>query len=170
MAAGDISLSRGSSAALTITLASLATSSTWIAGRESTAVTTADPTIDYLLGGKIRVGTSPTASTQIQVWVYGSLSDTPSYPDVLDGTDSDETLTSAEIRNASLALHSVINVDATTSDRDYYFAPSGIARCFGGVLPKHWGVWVTHNTGVNLNSTGGNHVLTATPVFGHVAS
>lgn len=170
MAAGDVTLKRGSSAALTISLASLASSATFVAGRESDAVTTAEPAIDYLLAGKVRVGTTPTIDTQIQVWVYGSFSDAPVYPDVIDGADSAETMTSAAIRNAGLALAAVMAVDTTTSDRDYFFAPLSVAALFGGVLPKHWGVFVTHNTGVNLNATGGNHVITATPVYANVAA
>jgi len=169
MAAGDVTLSRGASAALTISLASLASSATWVAGRESTAIATADPTIDYLLAGTIMVGTTPTINTQIQIWVYGSFNDAPTYPDTIDGTDSAETITSSGILQVGLALAAVILVDATTSDRPYYFAPRSIAALFGGVLPKTWGVFVAHNTGVNLNATGGNHVLSATPVFAHVA-
>lgn len=170
MSAGDVTLKRGSSAALTITLASLATSSTFVAGRESTAISTGEPTIDYLLAGTIMVGTTPTAGTQIQVWAYGSFSDTPTYPDTIDGSDSAETITSIGIRNAALALAAVMDVDATTSDRAYYFAPRSVAALFGGVLPKTWGIWVTHNTGVNLNATGGNHVISATPVYMNVAA
>ena len=170
MATGDVTLSRGASAALTISLASLASSATFVAGQESTAIASANPTIDYLLGGKITVGTTPTINTQIQVWVYGSVNDTPTYPDVLDGTDSVETITSAGIRNAALALAAVMDVDATTSDRAYWFAVRSVAALFGGVLPKNWGIFVTHNTGVNLNATAGNHVINYTPVFGNVAA
>jgi hypothetical protein len=171
MAAGDGKLQLGSSAAFTITLASLATSSTRVAGRESTAVAISglQPVIDVLIGGKVTVGTTPTASTQIDVWVYGNVDDTPTYPDVLDGTDSDETITSAGIRNAAMHLLVSMEVDATTSDRAYWFAPRGIAKLFGGVLPKNIGVWVSHNTAVNLNSTGGNHVISYTPVYLNVA-
>lgn len=169
MAAGDVSLQHGASAALTITLASLASSATWVAGQESTAVATGDPVLDYLVAGKVTVGTSPTANTQIQVWAYGSYDDTPTYPDTIDGTNSAETLTSAAIRNAALTLLAVMDVDATTSDRTYWFSPTSLAAAFGGVLPKNWGVWVTHNTGVNLNSTGSNHALSYTPVYATVA-
>lgn len=168
MAAGDVTLKRGASAALTITLASLATSSTRTAGRESTAITTADPTIDYLLAGKITTGTTPTANKQIDIWVYGSHDDTPDYPDVIDGTDSAETITSENVRNAALRLAHVIQVDST-SDRTYYFGPFSVAALFGGVLPKTWGAFAAHDTAVNLNATGSNHELSATPVYANVA-
>lgn len=149
--------------ALTITLASLASTSAGIllAGRESTVVdnqTTLD--LDHLLSGQIRTGTSPTASRVIEVWVYAPIrivSGTPTYPDVLDGTDSDETLTSANVKASALRLAWSTLVDAT-SDRDYFIPPTSIAGLFGD-LPPLWGVFVTHDTGVALNATGSNHFL-----------
>lgn len=149
--------------ALTITLASLASTAAGVllAGRESTAIdnqTNLD--LDHLLAGKIRTGTSPTASRVIEVWVYAPIqiaSGTPTYPDVLDGTDSDETLTSANVKASALRLAWSTLVDAT-SDRDYFMPPTSIASLFGD-LPPLWGVFVTHDTGAALNATGGNHFL-----------
>lgn len=163
--AGDILHEWGSSAAYTITLTSLATSSSKVAGRESTAIshTTADA-LDYLVGGKITTGTSPTASKTIDVWVYASIDDTPTYPDVFDGTDSAETVTSENVRNSALKLLASIVVDST-SDRVYWFGPTGIAQLFGGALPKNHGLFVVHDTAVNLNATASNHALSYTPVY-----
>lgn len=168
-ASGDITQAWGASAAFTISLASLASSATWVAGQESTAITSGTA-LDYLIGGTVMVGTTPTASTQIQIWVYAAVNDTPTYPDAIDGTDSAETMTTVAIRNASLVLAAVMDVDATTSDRAYWFAPFSLRRLFGGVIPKHWGLWVTHNTGVALNATAGNHVIKYTPVYENVAA
>jgi len=169
MASGDIKLVYASSAALTITLASLATDTNLLAGRESTAVdNTTDKYIDYLLGGKITTGTSPTASKEIRVYV-GALIEDSTYPDVLDGTDSNETITSADIRDASLKLAAVLPTN-NTSDRTYFFAPISVAALFGGTLPKKFVVFVVHNTGVNLNSTGGNHAIYVTGVYENVAA
>lgn len=161
----DVKIEYGSSSNLTITLASLATSSTWLAGRESTAVdNSSNKYLDYLLSGKVTVGTSPTASTEIRVYVV-ALMDDSTYPDVFDGTDSAETVTSAGVGSAFLKLASVISVDATTSDRVYYFGPVSVASLYGGDCPKKFVVFVSHNTGVNLNSTGSNHQVTVTPVY-----
>jgi hypothetical protein len=169
MAAGDVTLKRGSSGSMTITLASLATSATRVAGREGTAIATAEPAIDYQVGGKITTGTTPTVGKQIDIWVYASVTDTPDYPDVFDGTDSAETVTSENVRNAALKhLHTIV-VDAT-SDQAYWFGPLSIADLFGGHLPKHWGIFVTHDTAVNLNATGGNHVISYRPVYANVAA
>lgn len=161
----DIKTAYGSSAAVTISPASLATSSTWLAGRESDAVdNTSNKYLDYLLAGNIRVGTTPTANTEIRVYVV-AMRDDSTWPDVFDGTDSAETVTSAGVGSGFLKLAAVMLVDATTSDRDYYFGPVSVASLFGGALPKKFSVFVAHNTGVNLNSTGGNHVVSITPVF-----
>lgn len=167
-AAGDITQSFGTAANFTITLGGLATSSTWVAGRESTAVSFASPATDYVIGGKIRVGTTPTVSTFICVFVYGT-HDGSTYPDVLDGTDSAETFTSVGIRNGAVALLAAVEVDATTSDRDYYVKPTSLVRALGFV-PSTFGIWVTHNSGVNLNATDGNHVLYYRPVYYNVAA
>lgn len=147
-------------AALTLTLASLATSATLVAGRASTAVdNTTNRYLDALLSGKITVGTTPTVDTLIEVWCYAAIQDTPSYPDGITGSDANKTITSVAIKQAALQLAAVIGVDATTSDRAYYFGPVSVASLYGGVLPDKWGAFVVHNTGVNLNSTGSNHFL-----------
>jgi hypothetical protein len=115
---------------------------------------------DHLVSGFITTGTSPTVSKTIEVWAYASYktaSGTPSYPDVLDGTDSNETITSANVKGPMLRLVAAMTVDAT-SDRPYYFAPTSIKELFGA-MPKFWGIFVVHDTAVNLNSTAGNHVI-----------
>jgi len=146
------------SATITLSTASLASSATFVAGQESTVVTnTSNKFVDALLSGKVTVGTTPTINTQILVYVFGALNDTPTYPDVMDGTDSAETLTSVGVGRGFLKLAAVLDVDSTTSDRVYNFGPVSVARLFGGTLPTHWSLFVTHNTGVILNATGSNH-------------
>jgi hypothetical protein len=168
MAAGDIKTAWGTEAALTVTLASLATSATFVSGRESTAVAATGTTVeDELLSGKITTGTSPTAAKEIRVYVYGQIEDTPTYPDVLDGTDSAETITDTELLGTAIRLVEVIPTD-DSSDQTYYFGPVGLAQYFGGLLPPRWGVFISHNTGVNLNSTGSNHAIWHQPVYRQV--
>lgn len=160
-----------SSTALTIDLAGLTSGSSGVftSGRESTAVSnTSNNDLDHLLAGKIRTGTSPTASRFINVYVYANISSsggTPTYPDVLDGTDSAETFTSANVMNTAVRCVASITVDST-SDRDYFFGPISVAAAFGGTLPKFWGVYVAHDTGVALNGTGSNHVISYERVQG----
>ena len=158
--------SNADTTSLTITLASLATSSTLLAGRESTAVdnrTNLD--LDHLLSGKITTGTSPTVGTQIEVWVYAPISisgGTPVYPDVMDGTDSAETVTSDNVKNFSMRRAWYTLVD-NTSDRTYCMPPTSIASLFGA-MPPLWGIFVTHSTAVNLNSTSSNHDFSYTRI------
>ena len=147
------------SASITISPASLATSSTRTAGVESDVISNASNLyVDALVAGKITTGTSPTVNKQIDIWVYAQLDDTPSYPDVIDGTASAETITSENVRNSAMRLAASITVDAT-SDRPYYVAPFSVAALFGGVLPQRWGLFIAHDTAVNLNSTSGNHAF-----------
>lgn len=169
MAAGDLKIAYGSSAAYTITLASLGSSTTLVAGRESTAVSnTTNLYVDYLIGGKVTTGTTPTDNRSILVYVYAAVDDTPTYPDVFDGTDSAETVTSEQVRNSALRLAATIQTN-NTSDRTYWVAPFSLKSLFGGSIPKNHGLFVVHDTGVNLNSTGSNHAFSYTPVYYTVA-
>src|SRR5690242_3154860 len=152
----------GSSVAMTCTIASLATDANLLVGRESTAVDQkdTDDAIDCLLGGKITTGTTPTAAKQIEIWLYGSYDDTE-FSASASGSNAGLTLT-AESKTL-MRLFTIIPTHST-SDTAYKFGPYSVAQCFGGVLPVQWGVWIVHNTGVNLNSTGGNHELVYFPV------
>ncbi len=153
-----------SSVALTISLASLASGSAGVftAGRESTAVdNTSNLDVDHLLSGKIRVGTSPTSGRYINVYVIGNISSssgTPTYPDVITGSDSARTFTSANVMSGIVKLAASIVIDSTSA-RDYFFGPISVASLFGGVLPKFWNAFGAHDTAVSLDSTAGNHVL-----------
>lgn len=152
------SMNYGASTALTITLASLASDSTKLTGRESTAVSNAtDKFLGAWVGGKITTGTSPTTGKTIEVWVYAALNDTPTYPDVLDGTDSAETFPDDGAKFAAMFRARVINTD-NTSDQTYAIKPFDVAAVCG-FMPKHWGIFITHDTGVALNATAGNHEL-----------
>ena len=150
---------------ITCSVASVASSSTWVAGQESNEIdNTSNKYDDVLVQGKITVGTTPTASTLILVYVWGSdTSAATTNLDTIDGVDSTETLTSAGVRDGFLKLAAAINVDATTSNRSYWFGPFSVADLFGQV-PRFWGLFVTHNTGANLNSTAGNHSFTYTGI------
>ena len=152
--------SYSSNTAITMDLAALASSTTFVAGRESSQIdNTTNKYMDAMVSGTISVGTTPTANTQINVYVWGadtSLATTAL--DVLDGTDSAETITNTGVLN-SLRFGASIGVIATTSDIAYPILPFSVASRFGGVMPKFWGLFVAHscvsalrNTAVNTNS------------------
>jgi len=147
--------SYANAAAITFTsLNSLATSSTFAAGGESAAIANGTNKYDDVrVTGSILVGTTPTTGTQILVYVVGAIDETPNWPDVFDGTDSTETLTSVGVGAAFLKLAAVLSVDSATTDRAYPL-DFNVAPLFGGEMPRDWTLFVTHNTAVNLKSTG----------------
>ena len=162
-------LEYAASSALTITLASLASSSTWTSGRQATAVdNTTNKYLDYLLAGLVTVGTSPTSGTEIRVYVV-ALRDDSTWPDAVGATDAAWSSSSEGTRDGYVKLAAALRVDSTTSNRGYSFGPVSVASLFGGSCPKKFTVVVAHNTGVALNATGGNHGIAITPVFATVA-
>lgn len=152
-----LTINYSANTAITMDLANLGTSATFVAGRESSQIdNTTNKFVDAIVSGQVSVGTTPTANTQINVYVWGadtSLATTAL--DVLDGTDSAETLTNVGIRDA-LRLGASINVPANTSDVAYVVLPFSVASLFGGILPKFWGLFVAHNTAVNLRNNAVN--------------
>jgi hypothetical protein len=145
--------------ALTITLASLPTSSTLLVGRESTAISNAsDLYLDALVSGQIMTGTSPSAG-QIEVWVYSYakiVSSTVTYNNPCTGSDAAITLTAETKLRMYLADVMTTN---SSSNIAYGIKPFGVAQFFGNILPARWGIIVTHSTAVNLHATSSNHYI-----------
>jgi len=160
----DLKLSYGTASDLTITLASLATDANLLTGRESTAIDNNSALVlDYLVSGKITTGTTPTTAKSIEVWAVGSWDGT-NWPDVFDGTESAETITSADIK-ASVCRYLAAMATSATSNVAYHFGPVSLAAAFGGVLPPKIVLFVTHSTAVALNATAGNHQIRLQPVY-----
>lgn len=134
----------------TTDLDGLASSTALLAGRASAVIT--NTANDVLLAGRFKANnTAPTAG-QILVYVGGILNDTPTYPDVFDGTSKAATVTSAGIRAA--ILRQVISIDTdTTANRVYEFAPINLSPFFGGVMPAKWWAFATHSMVQTLNTT-----------------
>jgi len=153
--------STSDSTALTITLASLATSSTLVAGRQSTVITNvSNKYIDAIVTGQVTTGTSPTAGKTIAVYAFVPLSVASStfvYPiagtTVLGESDAAATF-DAEQRSGGLIFAQAASINAT-SNRAYSFSFS--LRAVVGYMPLKWGLFVVHDTAVNLNATAGNH-------------
>ncbi len=148
------------SAALTITLASLATSSGLTVGRASTSRSNATNKDEIqAIAGQITVGTSAVAGV-IEVWAFAQRADA-TWPDLFtgaySGTDTGLTVRSRDILFAG-ARNIVSIAVAAGSNVPYTFAPIDIGQLFG-YPPKEWAVFVTHSTGVNLNGTAGNHSI-----------
>lgn len=140
----------------TITLGALASDTNLVAGRAGTAVSHEDTEVDSIVGGKVKLGTGPTASRQIEIWAYGSYDGT-SFSGGATGTDAN--LTPQE--KSLLKLLTIIPT-ANVTDQVYTWGPFSMANAFGGTLPIKTGIFVVHNTGVNLNAAG--HEVKRTPV------
>lgn len=151
------SINYATATTITLSPASLASSGTYVAGRESTEIdNTTNEYLDALVQGFVTTGTSPTVDTYIKLYVWGShTAPSTTALDVLDGLDSAETFTSAEIMNSIVTLVRSVKINAT-SNQKYHFKPFSIADIFGEV-PQYWGLFLAHDTGVALNSTAGNH-------------
>jgi hypothetical protein len=160
----DLKLSYPAASDLTITLASLGSDTNLLTGRESATIdNSTNLYLDYLISGKIRAVS--TAARAIEVWAVGSWDGT-NWPDVFDGTDSAETITSANMKASVCRFVAAIATDNTgTTDRDYHFGPVSIAAAFGGTLPPKFVLFVTHSNTSALNSTGTTHQIRIQPVF-----
>ncbi len=136
-----------------------------MAGAESDAVdNTSNLYTDYLLSGKFTAAGSNNQVGYIYVYVIGMLDDS-TWPDVFDGTDSAETVTSANVLAGFGKLAAAIAADNAAS-RVYHFGPVSVAALFGRSMPRKFAVFVTHSAQTTTNawhSTG--HQVTATPVY-----
>lgn len=170
MAVGDINPVYSSATTGTGGVTGLTSSSDWTAGYAYAAINVGGMTpipFDVRHSGKVRVGTSPTSGTQIQIYLVPSENGT-NWPDVFTGSAGAFTNTSAGVRDGACKLAAILNVDSTTTGRDYYYDFSA-AQLFGGTLPQQYQVFVSHNTGVALDGTAGNHTWQYVPQYNHVS-
>lgn len=145
-----------SNTAITMNLSALAASATYIAGRESSQVdNTSNKYIDALVQGSFTVGTTPAITGGLAVYVWGadtSLATTAL--GTLDGTDSDESLTTTQL--GMLKFGTFVPVLVNTSDTKYWIPPFAIAPLFGGIMPKFWGLYVAHSMTAALKTDAAN--------------
>lgn len=141
--ANEIKDKLGTPTALTITLASLA-SSTANVGRQSTMVANASPGIRFvLLVMKIKLGTTPTGNRAVYVYLIRG-----------DGTGVRD-----DSAGASDAAFTVLNCELIGEMRDLSSPSTGdvLTKSFLVRLAcPEWGIAVTHDTAVALDATGGN--------------
>lgn len=143
----------GSSTAMTITLASLATSTTGV-GRQSDMIdnSTAREML-VRIWAKIKQGTSPTGNRTAAFYLLTG--DAHGTPHRTDGAGaSDAALT---VQNAPL-IGVIRNLGSPSTGDNMY------GEFLVRVAAPTWGIAVVHDTGVNLDSTGGNHWLRYTVI------
>lgn len=153
--------SYGTPTTLTITTSALASDANLLAGRQSSIVNnTADLAVDSILGGTIAAsGSAPTASTFIEVWLFGSWDGGTTFSGgASSGGDANLSLATTGVKQL-LSRVALINQTDTTA-RAYEIGPCSVAQGFGGTMPDHWGVFIVHDLGVTLGAT----TLKYTPV------
>jgi hypothetical protein len=170
VAAGDVKKAYAASAALTQTnLDGLAASSTHVAGWESDAIdNTSNLYLDYRIAAKIVVESSGLAAGEIRMYLVAPLDDS-TWPDVFDGTESAETVTDTEIRDAICRLGAVTVTD-TTASRAYYIEIPSVAAVFNGNLPKKFVIFITQSTTTTLETTGDPNQVYVTGSYETVAA
>lgn len=144
MASGDVKKVFVASASLTVTnLHSVAASATFIAGWESARINhSSDLVLDDSIGFSLVTHASNRQAGSIRAYIVPALDDTPSWPDVLDGTESAETWTDTEERDAAAILAAEIAVDNTASATYAFRIPSVKAVCAGN-MPRDYVIFVT---------------------------
>jgi hypothetical protein len=160
-------LTYAASSNLTVTnLAGLAASATHVAGWESNAVdNTSDLYLDYRVTAKITVESASVTAGEVRMYLVGPLDDS-TWPDVFDGTESAETVTDTEIRDAICRL-AAFTVNDTTASRVYFLDCPSVADVFGGNLPKKFVIFITNATGTTLETSG--QQVTVTGVYETIA-
>lgn len=150
----DVAISYVADAAFTMDLSALAASATWVAGREATWITNSSNRLDAEITGKFISGTTPTAPAEHRLYYLKATEDTPTYPDVFDGTDSAETITNTNIRDGLVLGWSGT---ASTSSNITYDAISALTMVQAfGIMPKHFSLFFTHAHTAALKTDAGN--------------
>lgn len=135
MAAGDVKQSNAASTSLTITATTLANA----AARESTAVDNGTNLyLDAIVRVTATVGTVANPK-EVRVYVYGS-EDGSVYEDPATGTDAAITLEDPPVTKLARVI-------PTPTSTKAYEALFSVAQCFGGVMPRKWGIIVENQTG-----------------------
>ena len=142
--ANEIKTKLGTSTTGTITLASLATSTAGV-GRQSTMIdNSTDLFKEINVYMHVTTGTSPTANRAIKLYlIKGDGNATPYRTDEAGASDAGLTVITATLLAGA----------TTTSTSDFTYTLEAVIENPG----DEWGVAVVHDTGVNLNSTAGNH-------------
>lgn len=149
MANATISNLWGSAQAITMTLASLATSAN--AGRESSMLTSSGYTDGALhLKFAIATGSNPTTDG-IQIYLYqGTSIDGADLTTPCTGTDAAITFQSTG-SPTNLKFIGICSISSTATHYDWHYM--SLAQAFGGNLPPAWGVVVANVGGANFTGT-----------------
>jgi hypothetical protein len=142
---------------ITFSVASLASSSSLLAGRASTSVSNAtDLYVDAMVSGMVRLGATPSGTGELQLYVYADLDGT-NFPDSITGIDAAKTISTLGAKTSGFRL-GWSQASENSANQIYAIAPFSIAQLFGQV-PEKWGLFLTHSTGTPLHATAGSHAF-----------
>lgn len=143
----------GTSTALTITAASLAS-----AGNRSSAAVTTTTTVNIaevlVTVNCLTTATAPTGNKQIVVYAYGS-EDGTNYQgnsgttDNVDGTDKALTAIGAPTNLRTVGAIQLNQGAVAVTARGVF----SLSRLFGGVMPRKWGIVLYNDAGTALGAT-----------------
>ena len=150
-------ISYGANTSITMDLSALANSAAFLAGRQCVTIdNTTNKYVDALVRGNFTVGTTPSTTGSLNVYVWGADTDPATTAiDSIVGTDSTCTFTSTSL-GATVLFARSIPVLVATSDTKYQVQPFSVAAIFGGILPKFWGLYVSNATNVALRTNAAN--------------
>lgn len=152
----SVKIAYAAGTAFTLTLNSLASDANLLIGRASTAVdNTTNLYEDYLISGEVKMGTTPTTGTFVEVWAYAIRGDDTNYPLSITGTDAGFTMPSLGSKVSGLVRIGNIQVDLTTTGQIFDMKSRSLAAAFGGSCPSKFGLFIVHNCGAALDATAG---------------
>lgn len=154
-----MALNYGSSTSLACTsFNSLANSTTALASSAAATTTTSNNIVDAMVQVKVNAGANtPSASTIVSVFAYGSLDGTTgSYSGAVGGANelidgSDKAITVNAYGHNLRFLGTIL---IHTASVVYQSEPMSIAAAFGGIMPRKWGVVLMNQSGVALAASG----------------
>ena len=161
-----MALQYGSTTALTCTSFNSLTASTTtgVAASGPATTSTTNNIVDAMVTVTITVGAhTPSASTNILIWAYGS-EDGTTYSGAQSGsiesfgTDSAETI---DVDGNNMVF--IGSIHCHTASIQYTSKPMSIASAFGGIMPRKWGVVIQNQTGTTLAASG--HSVDYTEIY-----
>lgn len=160
-------------ATITISPQNIASSATFVVGAASDAISNvSNLDLDHLISGTWTSGNT-VANTEVQMWIVPVLTDdlssSQTWPDTFTGSAATVTVTSTGVLEGCARLGTVLIVDTITNSRVYSCEDFSVAALFGGVLPTRYVLFISHNTGVNSNTTAGNFIWQYQRLQGKVA-
>ena len=153
----DVKVSYVTDAAFTITLTSLATSSSWTTGRESTAIVNTSNYLDFAISGKFETGTTNGAGpNEARLYYVRAYEGTPAWSGGIAGTgDANATITNSDIL-AAMVLGWSGGYPTTSNVTHPVQSALTMAQAFG-IPPKNFLLYFSHNNSGSVALSASNN-------------